>query len=166
VSSGNRKVHRLSRRGNRRLNHAIHMAAVTQIRDRHSDGRACYDKKICTDGVGPALLSPDSAPVRWLLMDGYVYDIRDDQDHPPWQEGRSLRRCYSLLRSFKALHRLRAAPPTRRARAATGQTRRADVPCGTGAEIGGAGQDRRPGRLCQARLAAASRQCRMTAPDA
>ena len=110
-----------------------------------------------TDGVGPALLSPDSAPVRWLLMDGYVYDIRDDQDHPPWQEGRSLRRCYSLLRSFKALHRLRAAPPTRRARAATGQTRRAELQCGTGAEIGGVGQDRRPGRLCQARLAAASK---------
>jgi hypothetical protein len=39
-------------------------------------------------GAGPALLSPDGAPVRWLLMDGYVYDIRDDQDHPPWQEGR------------------------------------------------------------------------------
>jgi len=37
----------------------------------------------CTVGVGPALLSPGSAPVRWLLMDGYVYDIRDDQDHPP-----------------------------------------------------------------------------------
>jgi hypothetical protein len=31
-----------------------------------------------TDGVGPALLSPDGAPVWWLLMDGYVYDIRDD----------------------------------------------------------------------------------------
>ena len=46
VSSGNRKVHRLSLRGNRRLNHAIHMAAVTQIRYRHSPGRACYDKKI------------------------------------------------------------------------------------------------------------------------
>ena len=99
-------------------------------------------------------------------MGGYVYDIRDDQDHPPWQEGCSLRRCYSLLRSFKALHRLRAATPTRRARAATGQARRADVQCGTGAEIGGAGQERRPGRLCQARLAAASVQCRMTAPDA
>jgi transposase len=40
VSSGNRKIYRLSRRGNRRLNHAIHMAAVTQIRHRHSDGRA------------------------------------------------------------------------------------------------------------------------------
>jgi transposase len=40
VSSGPRKIHRLSRRGNRRLNHAIHMAAVTQIRNLHSEGRA------------------------------------------------------------------------------------------------------------------------------
>src|SRR5487761_1735222 len=39
VSSGNRKIYRLSLRGNRRINHAIHMAAVTQIRHRHSDGR-------------------------------------------------------------------------------------------------------------------------------
>ena len=46
VSSGGRKVYRLSRRGNRRLNHAIHMAAVTQVRHRHSEGRAYYDKKL------------------------------------------------------------------------------------------------------------------------
>jgi transposase len=46
VSSGNRKIHRLSLRGNRRINHAIHMAAITQIRHKHSDGRAYYDKKI------------------------------------------------------------------------------------------------------------------------
>ena len=46
VSSGNRKVYRLSLRGNRRLNHAIHMAAVTQIRCKHSKGRACYDRKL------------------------------------------------------------------------------------------------------------------------
>ena len=46
VSSGQRKVYRLSRRGNRRLNHAIHMAAITQIRRRHSQGRAYYDKKL------------------------------------------------------------------------------------------------------------------------
>jgi transposase len=45
VSSGPRKIYRLSRRGNRRLNHAIHMAAVTQIRYRHSPGRAYFDKK-------------------------------------------------------------------------------------------------------------------------
>jgi transposase len=46
VSSGQRKIYRLSRRGNRRLNHAIHIAAVTQIRYRHSNGRAYYDKKL------------------------------------------------------------------------------------------------------------------------
>jgi transposase len=49
VSSGNRKIHRLSLRGNRRINHAIHMAAITQISHRHSDGRAYYDKKL-TEG--------------------------------------------------------------------------------------------------------------------
>jgi transposase len=38
VSSGNRKIHR--------LNHAIHMAAVTQIRHPGSEGRAYFDKKI------------------------------------------------------------------------------------------------------------------------
>ena len=46
VASGQRKVNRLSRRGNRRVNHAIHMAAVTQIRQKHSEGRAYYDKKL------------------------------------------------------------------------------------------------------------------------
>ncbi len=46
VSSGNRKIYRLSRRGNRRLNHVIHMAAVTQIRYPHTEGRAYYDKKL------------------------------------------------------------------------------------------------------------------------
>jgi transposase len=46
VSSGERKIHRLSLRGNRRLNHAIHMAAVTQIRHAHSNGRAYSGKKI------------------------------------------------------------------------------------------------------------------------
>jgi transposase len=46
VSSGGRTTHRLSLRGNRRINHAIHMAAVTQIRNRHTDGRAYYDRKI------------------------------------------------------------------------------------------------------------------------
>ena len=39
-SSGGRVVHRLSQRGNRRLNHALHLAAICQIRQTHSDGRA------------------------------------------------------------------------------------------------------------------------------
>lgn len=46
VSSGGRVVHRLSRRGNRQLNHAIHIAAVTQIRFSHSEGRAFFERKV------------------------------------------------------------------------------------------------------------------------
>jgi transposase len=56
VSCGGRKIYRLSRRGNRRLNHAIHMAAVTQIRCRHSPGRACYDKKLAEGKTGKEAL--------------------------------------------------------------------------------------------------------------
>jgi hypothetical protein len=46
VSSGGRIVHRLSRHGNRQLNHAIHIAAITQIRHKHSPGRAYYERKL------------------------------------------------------------------------------------------------------------------------
>jgi transposase len=46
LSSGGRTVPRLSRRGNRTLNHAIHMIAVTQIRNRDSEGRTYYDAKV------------------------------------------------------------------------------------------------------------------------
>jgi transposase len=45
-SSGGRVTHRLSRRGNRRLNHALHIAAITQIRYPHSPGRHYYDRKL------------------------------------------------------------------------------------------------------------------------
>ena len=53
VSSGKRKTCRLSQRGNRHLNHAIHMAAVTQIAHKHSDGHACYQRRIA-EGKTPA----------------------------------------------------------------------------------------------------------------
>jgi transposase len=46
VSSSEKKIYRLPLRGNRRLNHAIHLAAITQIRHKHSDGRACDERKI------------------------------------------------------------------------------------------------------------------------
>jgi transposase len=45
-SSGGRTVHRVSQRGNRQLNHAIHMAAICQLRQTHSDGRAFFDRKV------------------------------------------------------------------------------------------------------------------------
>jgi transposase len=53
VSSGQRKIFRLSMRGNRRLNHAVHMAAVTQIAHKHSTGHAYYQRKL-TEGKTPA----------------------------------------------------------------------------------------------------------------
>jgi len=45
-SSGGRIAHRLSRRGNRKLNNAIHIAAISQIRQPHSDGWAYFDRKV------------------------------------------------------------------------------------------------------------------------
>jgi transposase len=45
ASSGGNKRHRLNLRGNRILNHAIHIAAVTQLRH-DTNGRAYYGKKI------------------------------------------------------------------------------------------------------------------------
>jgi transposase len=45
-SSAGRVVHRLSRRGNRRLNHAIHMAAICQIRQSDSEGRVYFDRRV------------------------------------------------------------------------------------------------------------------------
>jgi transposase len=51
--SGRREIYRLSMRGNRRLNHAIHMAAVTQIAHKHSQGHAYYQRKLA-EGKTPA----------------------------------------------------------------------------------------------------------------
>jgi transposase len=45
VSSGDHNRHRLSRSGNRRLNHALHIAAVTQIRN-NTPGREYYRRKL------------------------------------------------------------------------------------------------------------------------
>jgi transposase len=45
ASSGPRKRHRLNPRGNRTVNYALHMAAVTQIRN-DTPGRAYYQRKL------------------------------------------------------------------------------------------------------------------------
>jgi transposase len=46
LSSGGRTVHRLSSRGTRQLNHAIHMVAICQIRQTNSKGRVYFEKKV------------------------------------------------------------------------------------------------------------------------
>ena len=45
-SSGGRVVHRVSRRGNRKLNHALHMAAITQLRNPGTQGRIYFERKV------------------------------------------------------------------------------------------------------------------------
>jgi transposase len=45
-ASGGRVVHRVSQRGNRQLNHALHMAAVTQIRNPSTIGRIYFERKV------------------------------------------------------------------------------------------------------------------------
>ena len=74
LSSGGRTVHRLSQRGNRRLNHAIHLAAVCQIRQRDSDGRAYCDRKIAEGNTKKEALRSlkrhvSNAVYRQLLVD-------------------------------------------------------------------------------------------------
>jgi len=45
-SASPQRTRRLNRRGNRQLNHAIHIAAVTQLRHAHSDGRVYFNRKV------------------------------------------------------------------------------------------------------------------------
>ncbi len=76
VSSGGRKVWRLSRRGNRTLNHAIHMAAVTQVRWRHSPGRGYYDRKIAEGKTPKEALRALKRRISDALWSAMVADAR------------------------------------------------------------------------------------------
>ena len=73
-SSGGRVVHRVSRRGNRKLNHAIHMAAITQLRNPDTPGRIYFERKVAegkTKKEALRSLKPhvSNAVYRQLLLD-------------------------------------------------------------------------------------------------
>ena len=73
-SSGGRVVHRLSQRGNRRLNHALHLAAICQIRQTHSEGRAYFERKVADgktkkEAVRSLKRQVSNAVYRQLLVD-------------------------------------------------------------------------------------------------
>jgi transposase len=76
VSSGDRKVWRLRRRGSRLVNHAIHMAAVTQIRFAHSAGRAYYDRKIAEGKTSKEALRSLKRRISDALYVRMVADVR------------------------------------------------------------------------------------------
>ena len=73
-SSGGRVVHRVSRRGNRKLNHAIHMAAVTQLRNPGTPGRIYFERKVAEGKTKKEALRSlkrhvSNAVYRQLLLD-------------------------------------------------------------------------------------------------
>ena len=77
VSSGERKIYRLSMRGSRQLNHALHMAAVTQVR--HSEGRAYYDKKVAQGKTGKEALRALKRRISDALYAAMVADARRER---------------------------------------------------------------------------------------
>ena len=73
ASSGPKKRHRLNPRGNRQLNHAIHMIAISQIRS-DTAGRAYYQRKLEEKGSKKEALRAlkrriSDAVYRQLLID-------------------------------------------------------------------------------------------------
>jgi transposase len=75
VSSAERVRHRLPRGGDRQLNFALHIVALTQVRMRSSSGRAYYDTKIAagkTHNEAMRCLKRRLADHLWRLM------IRDE----------------------------------------------------------------------------------------
>ncbi len=87
VSSGNRRIHRLSRRGNRQLNHAVHMAAVTQIRNPGTAGYAYYHRKL-DEGMGrKAALRALKRKISDAIYNRLAADSRAKKKDPGGQTG-------------------------------------------------------------------------------
>ena len=89
VSSAERVRHRLPLGGDRQLNHALHIVAVSQIRMRGSAGRAYYDAKIAagkTEKEARRCLKRRLADHIWRLM------IRDERHGagPGGQQGATM----------------------------------------------------------------------------
>ena len=76
LSSGGRIVQQLSRRGNRQLNHAIHMVAICQIRQKDSEGRIYFEKKVAEgktkrEAIRSLKRHVSNAVYRQLLIDSH-----------------------------------------------------------------------------------------------
>jgi transposase len=129
VSSGGRTVHRLSRRGNRQLNHAIHIAAITQIRHAHSPGRAYYERKLAEGKTKKEATRALKRRISDALYDRLVADAAANAG-PGGQPGTAEQasvtdispRKPALLKSHSRTHH---EPTTGRATATTTRPRRA-----------------------------------------
>ena len=59
-SSGGRVAHRVSQRGNRTLNHALHLAAVSRLRPCGSAGRDYYERRLAEGKTARKPSAPSS----------------------------------------------------------------------------------------------------------
>jgi transposase len=127
VSSGEKKIYRLSMRGSRQLNHALHMAAVTQVRHRHSKGRAYYDKKVAQGKTRKEAMRALKRRISDALYAAMVADARRaEKEHgsggPGGQTGNGSVACAAGSHPAKPALRpshSRAKPKARTSRQAT-----------------------------------------------
>ena len=129
ASSGEQIRHRLSRAGNRRMNHVIHIAAIVQIRH-DTEGRAYYRRKLdrVQDPDGSAAL-PQTPDLRRGLPPARRRRRPQRPDTRPWRggPGRALGGVFEIQRGRPAHpgHRLfgSATSRTRNTDATPGRTR-------------------------------------------
>ena len=90
ASSGEQNRHRLSRAGNRRLNHMIHIAAITQIR-LDTDGRAYYRGKLAAGKTHMEALRCLKRRISDAVYRQLVADARAETEQTRCGPGRALR---------------------------------------------------------------------------
>ena len=116
ASSGEQNRHRLSRAGNRRMNHMIHIAAVTQLR-LDTEGRAYYRRKRAAGKKPQEALRCLKRRISDAIYRQLVADAQRADWHGP---GRA-------LRGDSRIQRGRPAPAHRHFGSATSRTRTTDA---------------------------------------
>ena len=85
ASSGDQTRHRLSRAGNRRINRALHIMAVVQLRHPSTDGRRYYDRRVA-EGKTPM---EAMRALKRRLSDVVYRQLVNDQKQQQRQRGRA-----------------------------------------------------------------------------
>ena len=97
ASSGEQIRHRLSRAGNRRMNHVLHIAAIVQIRH-DTEGRAYYRRKLAAGKTPMEALRCLKRRLSDVVYRQLVADAARDQQPTERGSGRALRGDSSIQR--------------------------------------------------------------------
>jgi hypothetical protein len=127
VSSGDRKIYRLSRRGNRQLNHAVHVAAVSQISHRGSEGHAYYQRKRAEGMTGKCALRALKRKISDTLYGRMLDDARRRKD-PGGQSGNDTVSSVAGSHPDRPALRTSHSRATANSRTATNRQRRLTAP--------------------------------------